>query len=165
MAAPNPSGLSEAHRKIARDLAVEAAVLGLKHAASLHYTQDAWLRWEGIREQLKAWKGQFPHHADCSAFVTWCLWNGLDHYHHHDNVNGLSWKAGYTGTLLTHGVRVDHRWTLHRADAVIYGSRWPGEHTALYIGGGLVISNGSEAGPYKLHEFYRPDVLQVRRYI
>lgn len=88
--------LSLAQRTLARDRAVQAALLGLHHAPAIHYTQGA-ERWEGISKHKVARKGQFPTHADCSAFATWCLWNGL-----HlglgvkaDVVNGESWNAGY----------------------------------------------------------------------
>lgn len=160
----NPSGLSTKNRIRARDMAIEAAVLGLKHAPQVHYTQDA-RRWDGINKHLKAWKGQFPKYADCSAFVTWCLWNGLDHFGRSDLVNGDHWKAGFTGTMLKHGRSVKHGYALQRGDAVIYGRGGTGEHTAIYIGGGLVISHGSEAGPFKLRIDYRPDLQDIRRYI
>ena len=38
MSAPNPSGLSSAHRIRARDLAIQAALLGLHNAPAIHYT-------------------------------------------------------------------------------------------------------------------------------
>jgi hypothetical protein len=156
------SGLGAEHRIKARDLAVEAAVLALHHAGAVHYTMGP-RRWEGIARDLKAFQGEYPHFADCSAFFTWCLWNGLDHFDVRDCVNGERWRGGYTGTLLTHGERV--RGGIVRADAAIYGTRFPGEHVALCIGGGLVISHGSEAGPFKLPIHYRGDLLAVRRYI
>jgi cell wall-associated NlpC family hydrolase len=158
----NVSGLSPKRRVHARDMAAEAAVLALRNAPVVHYTQTA-RRWDGIAKHLKAWRGEFPHYADCSAFVTWCLWNGLDHYGVGDVVNHERWQAGFTGTMLEHGQKLDRPWD--RGDAVIYGTGFPGEHTAIYIGGGLVISHGSEAGPFKLPVHYRPDVMAYRRYI
>lgn len=160
------SGLSTHHRSVARDRAVHAALVGLAHAASLHYTQDA-RRWEGIARHLHAEKGQCPGYADCSAFVTWCLWNALYlGYGVRDVVNAQSWRAGYTGTMLRHGKEVQHRENWMRGDAVLYGARGSnGEHTALYVGSGLVISHGSEGGPYKLPVDYRADRMSVRRYI
>jgi hypothetical protein len=158
------SGLSDTHRIRARDLAMEGAFLALAHRSEVHYTQGS-RRWQGIAGDLKAWKGEFPHYADCSSFATWCLWLGLDHYDVRDVVNGAAWKAGYTGTILQHGKRVLHLENVARGDLAIYGRGWPGSHVAICIGGGLVISHGSEAGPFKLPLHYRPDLLQIRRYI
>lgn len=162
------SGLSAPHRIRVRDLAVQAALLGLKHASALHYTQSA-QRWEGIDKKLKAWRGQYPKHADCSSFATWCLWVGLSHYGVRDTVNGESWRAGYTGTMLKHGKPVAHLSNVLRGDLVIYGSGWPGEHVAIVVGSrnGVpqVVSNGSEPGPFLLAYNYRPDVLDIRRYV
>lgn len=155
------SGLSQAHVKKAVNMTLQAAVLGLHHAPQIHYTQGP-ERWQGIDRKKKAWRGEFPTQADCSSYATWCLWNGLDHFHYPDIVNRENWKAGYTGTLLQNGHSVgDPR----PGDLVIYGPSWPGEHTAVYTGGGLVVSHGSEGGPYLLPWRYRSDVLSVRRYI
>lgn len=159
---PSVSGLSPADQIVARNMACGAAALGLHNEPALHYTQGP-ARWEGIDRNLKAWRGQFPHFADCSAFVTWCIWNGLDHFHVRDTVNGLGWRAGYTGTMLEHGRRVTGQ--LMRADAVIYGTGWPGEHTAIYVGGGLVVSHGSEAGPRLEPVHLGMPILSIRRYI
>lgn len=159
------SGLSAPHRIRARDLAMKAAFLGLRNAPSLHYTQGN-RRWEGINNNLKAWRGQFPHYADCSAFATWCLWNGLDHYGVRDTVNGQRWKAGYTGTMWTHGKQVRKRSNVLRGDLALYGNPFGATgHVAICVGGGKVISFGSEAGPFLLPIDYRADVRQIRRYI
>lgn len=158
------SGLSAKHRIEARDLAVEAALLSIRNAPLIHYTQGS-RRWEGIDKHLKAWRGEIPHYGDCSAMGTWWLWNGLDHFGVRDTVNGQNWRAGYTGTMLTHGKQVRHRANWLRGDLFIYGRGFPGAHVAMYIGGGLVASHGSESGPYKLAWDYRSDLMQVRRYI
>jgi hypothetical protein len=157
------SGLNYKDRKKARELGLKAARLGLERAPSLHYTQGA-KRWEGIAKKLKAWKGQCPAYADCSAFATWCLWNALDHFHLKDIVNGADWKGGYTGTQLQHGRVV--KYGKKPLDLVLYGQKGTtGEHVAVYVGGGKVISHGSEGGPYLLRWDYRPDVIEVRRFI
>jgi hypothetical protein len=156
------SGLSAKHVRQAVDGTLQAAVLGLHHAPSIHYTQGA-QRWSGIAGHRDASRGQYPSWADCSAYVTWCYWNGLYlRGHHSDIVNGQNWRAGYTGTMLEHGRRVA---SPIPGDAIIYGSGWPGEHVALFTGGGLVVSHGSEAGPLLLPWRYRSDVLSIRRYI
>src|SRR6185437_13452484 len=87
--------------------------------------------------------GRFPNEADCSSFAGWCYWNGLHvHLGHTDIVNGEHWLGGYTGTMLEHGRRVS---SPIAGDAIIYGRSWPGEHVAIFTGGGLVVSHGSEA--------------------
>ena len=143
---PNPSGLSDEHRVEARNLAIAAARLGLARASSLTYTQGPGRR-EGINRNLKAYRGQCPKGADCSAFVTWSIWNGLDHYGIRDTVNGARWKYGYTGTMVKHGVEVPAG-HLIRADAILYGDpfRPPTGHTALYVGGGMGLT-ASAASP------------------
>jgi cell wall-associated NlpC family hydrolase len=160
------SGLNARQRATVRRLGMKAANLGLQRKATLHYTQSWPARWEGVSKKLKAWKGQCPTHADCSSFVTWVLWNGLDHYGLKDIVNGQHWKGGYTGTLLENGREVKRGWARKLLDIIIYGQPGTtGEHTAAYVGGGMVISNGSEAGPFYLRVDYRPDRMATRRYI
>lgn len=139
-------------------LAIQAAELALAHAPAVHYTQGL-RRWEGIRLELVAQHGHYPNWADCSAFYTWCWWQALRGGP--DLLNGAAWTGGYTGTLALHGRRVS---TPMAGAAVLYGSGWPYEHVALAIGGGMVISHGSEAGPFKLPYNYRRDVAQFRVY-
>jgi cell wall-associated NlpC family hydrolase len=175
------SGLSLIHRVQARDRAVGAAMLGLSHAPNIHYTQDRPFeiaaqgrarRWEGIDARLNAKLGQYPLYADCSAFVTWCLWNGLSiPFGCRDTVNGAGWRGGYTGTLLAHGKQVRHDYNIQRADIVIYGNGGTGEHTAIVVGRRksdgktMCVSHGSEGGPYYVPIDYRIDIMQVRRAI
>lgn len=156
------SGLSPRHVKKAVNLTLEAAVLGLHHAPVIHYTQGP-TRWQGIDRDRVASRGQFPNEADCSAFASWCYWNGMHvHLGHTDTVNGEHWKGGFTGTMLDHGREVS---SPIPGDAIIYGNGGTGEHTAIYTGGGLVVSHGSEAGPLLLPWRYRSDIMAVRRYI
>lgn len=160
------SGLSPEHRVEARDRAVAAAVLSIRNAPSIHYTQDAILRWEGISKRLNAHAGQFPRHGDCSAMATWWLWNGLYiPFGVRDVVNGANWRYGFTGTQLLHGKAVIHRTNWRRGDLFIYGNGAPGKHVAMYLGDGFVASHGSEAGPFKVRYDYRSDLMAVRRYI
>lgn len=165
------SGLSANHRIEARDRTVRAAMLGLDRKDSLHYTQDA-RRWEGIDKDLRSQQGQCPHYADCSSFATWCVWNGIKvKFGVRDTVNGAAWRAGYTGTMLSNGKRVVHFSNVIRADCIIYGNGAPGKHTAIVVGRRekdnkpMVISFGSEAGPYYLPYDYRSDIMEIRRYI
>lgn len=159
------SGLSAPHRRRARELAVEAAILSIRRAPTIHYTQGP-LRWQAIDHDLKAWRGQTPSYGDCSSMATWWLWNGLDHYGVRDTVNGANWRHGYTGTMLDHGKRVVHPSNWLRGDLFIYGREGSdGAHVAMHLGGGFVASHGSEAGPYRLRWDYRGDLMAVRRYI
>lgn len=156
------SGLSPEHVREAVQRFQQAAVLALHHAPQIHYTQGA-ARWQGIDEHKVAIHNQFPTEGDCSSIDSWAYWNALYiPFKHTDTVNGEDWEAGYSGTLLEHGRAVSSPLP---GDSVIYGTEWPGEHVALYTGGGLVVSHGSEAGPLLLPVHYRPDVLSYRRYI
>jgi len=154
-------------RTRARRLAVKSAYLLLHNAQAVHYTQDAVQRWEGIRLHKRAYLGQYPAHSDCSASTTWMLWDATRSLKLPDVVNATNWQSGYTGTQQQHGVRVGlNRWRFLRGDLVFYGDQGGGvaEHVAIYVGGGQVISQGSEAGPFLLPWAYRP-VNEVRRYL
>ncbi len=143
--------------------AQQAAVLGLHHKGHIEYTEGP-LRWSGIAHHRVAASGEYPLHADCSAYVTWCLWNALKvAYGRADTVNGEHWQAGYTGTMLEHGRVVS---TPEPGDAVIYGEGWPGQHVAIYTGGGLVVSHGNSEGPKLLpwNQMGIP-VLAIHRYL
>jgi hypothetical protein len=159
------SGLSAPHRTRARYLACQAALLTIRRAPDIHYTQEMVRRWEGIAKGLKAYKAEFPRYADCSSIATWWLWQGLDHYGVRDVVNDTNWKSGYTGTMLRHGKQVVQSGNWLQGDLFIYGNGWPGSHVAMYLGGGFVASHGSEPGPFKVRWNYRSDLMQVRRYV
>jgi cell wall-associated NlpC family hydrolase len=159
------SGLRSLRRLKARKLATNAAKLSLANAPVVHYSQGV-DRWEGIDKKLKAYKGQYPKNTDCSASATWWIWNGLSHFGKRDVVNGQRWEAGYTGTMVNHGIRVKHRINYRRGDLVLYGDPYGSSgHVAMYVGRGKVISHGSEGGPYLVPWNYRSDVHSVRRYI
>src|ERR1044072_803501 len=82
-----------------------------------------------------------------------------------DTVNGEAWIAGYTGTMLTHGTRVTSDSNVLPGDLALYGSGPPGKHVTICVGGGMVISHGSEEGPFKCKLRYREDLMEIRRYI
>ncbi len=159
--------LTRPQRIVARERAVQAALLALDNADALHYTQGG-QRWQGIDDHLIAARGFFPDYADCSSFATWCLWNALRNGP--DVVNGTDWESGWTGTLVQHGREIRGRNTpILRGDLVLYGESAPFRHVAIVVGHDdgkpVVVSHGSEAGPLLLSFDYRPDVGQVRRYI
>jgi hypothetical protein len=149
----------------ARRIAVAAFALAYRNREVVHYTQGA-TRWQGINERRRYADGRYPNYADCSSMASWCLWNALTNVvgsNIGDVVNGANWQAGYTGTMLTHGIRVDNRMP---GDCVFYGRGWPGSHVAMVANDtDMVYSHGSEAGPYYVRWNYRSDVMQTRRYI
>ena len=157
-----PIGLNARDRIRARDLAIQAAALALRNNAAIKYEMDA-RRWDPIKRNRKAWRGEFGRFQDCSSFATWCLWNGLDHFGVKDIVNGQTWRAGFTGTMLDHGQRVT-RANILRGDLLFYAKNGRINHVTIYIGGGMVISHGQEPGPVKVRMDYRP-IVQIRRYI
>lgn len=162
------SGLNSRERANARRLLLQAAELGLHRAPSLHYTQGP-KRWEGIDKDLRAWRGQCPEWADCSSFATWCLYEGLRHYGVRDVVNGAAWRAGWTGTMATRGKRVIHDESIKVGDLALYGDPVGRTgHVAVVADVKprlMVISFGSDPGPFLLPLRYRSDLRQVRRYI
>ncbi len=163
------TGLNLAQRKRTRNRIKAAAYEALKRKGSMTYTQNARARWDGIRHGRRAYKHEAPRSADCSALATWCIWDGVLRYLRNgtvrtDFVNGQNWLAGYTGTQQDHGRRVTGRKLV--GDLVFYGP--PGSrvanHVAIYVGNGLVVSFGSQGGPYLLRWDYR-HVVETRRYI
>lgn len=161
------SGLGGRKRLRARALIVRAALVGWRNAEDIHYTQGD-RRWDGIKLKKNALRGQYPNYADCSSFVTWLLWVIL--YNHYgltnDIANGTGWSWGWTGTLVKHGVQVKHRVNWRRGDLIFYGDPFGASgHVAIYIGFGLVVSHGSEGGPYRIQWAYRRDFHSCRRYI
>ena len=160
--------LTKAERDRARDRAAQAALLSFHRRIHVHYTQGA-RRWNGISARKNARQGEFPFFADCSAFTTWCLWNGLFLPHRKlDVVNGLAWRHGFTGTQIRHGIKIKAG-ALMAGDLVFYASRGSTPtHVAICVGRKnhkpYVISHGQESGPLFLPFDYRRRV-QCRRYI
>ena len=146
---------------------VKAALEGVRERADIHYSQMLALRWSGIDRKLL--KTQ-PPYADCSAYATWLMWRARVKVRGNagaDIVNGQSWTAGYTGTQIQHGRK--HRSTtssrLYKAGRtlVFYGEGAAISHVAIYVGNGMVVSHGSEAGPLLLPFNYRK-VREARAY-
>lgn len=164
------SGLSPAQSAVARSRSVQAARFLLKHPGAVHYTEGS-QRWQGIAQHRVAADGEYLTEGDCSATVTWCIWNGIYvPFKVADVVNGEQWHGGFTGTMAVHGREVQHvKNVLPGADAVLYGTRAPFLHTALIIniekGKPMVMSHGSEGGPYYAPYDYRNDVAMIRRMI
>jgi NlpC/P60 family len=161
----SPIGLDRNERRRARDLACYAAIVAYKHRAEMVYTEGP-ARWSGIDDHRLGYKGEFPRAADCSAFTTWCLWNGVEHFRiKQDIVNGEEWREGYTGTMVQHGVEVDVKHLL-TGDAIFYGgTRDVPQHVCLYMGWGRVMSHGSPGDPSLLPIDFGMPFNQARRYI
>jgi len=141
---------------------VRAAMLGYKHKDEVHYTTGP-RRWDGIMNRCRSHLGRYPKWADCSSYVTWCLWDALGGPNAGpDVVNGQSWRGGYTGTLRDHGRRVSLESALP-GDLVHYGGG-TGSHVVIVVGKDKVISHGSEDGPFLVRPDYRDDLAEVRRY-
>lgn len=158
--------LSPVQRIRARRAIRRAARLLLHHAGPVHYTQGS-MRWQGIRNKRRSIKGEYPNYSDCSSSSTWEIWDAVADLIHSghvtiDFVNGLGWRAGSTYTMIRHGKRISRPRMV--GDMVFYGATYSPGHVAPYIGGGYVISHGSEGGPYLARWNYRP-VAQTRRYI
>jgi hypothetical protein len=148
---------------LAREFVAEAAWLVLEHASEVQYTQGP-RRWDGIDRGLRAWRGEFPRHADCSALVTWILWQGLGQFGVPDIVNGANWHAGFISTLLLHGRPVERHEPIKVGDLAFYLPAGR-HHVAVCIGGGRVLSHGTPHGPAKLTRDYRAGLHSIRRYI
>lgn len=160
----SPLGLDVEQRFAARQKALYSARTALAHAGIMRYSEGA-ERWSGIDEHRRAYRGEYPPVADCSAFVTWCLWDGTLLEKLSDFVNGERWRAGYTGTMTQHGVSVMGR-RLLVGDAIFYGgTRDVPQHVTIYVGSGRVISHGSPGGPRLLPIRYWDEIVDMRRYI
>ncbi len=115
-----------------RDKVVACAHWGVEHEPQIHYKET---RPMPLSKTL-------PLTTDCSGFATLCYRDAGA-----PDPNGLGYNGqGYTGTLLNHGVAVDHP---QPGDLVFYG---PGTayHVAVVVEAGpdpLTVSHGEESGP------------------
>ena len=76
------------------------------------------------------------------------------------------YRVGYGGSGNEHGKRVVHRSNVQGGDLALYGDPTGRTgHVAVCVGGGKVISFGSEPGPFLLPIDYRSDLREIRRYI
>jgi len=139
------------------------------------YSQDATLRWSGIKNSICPVSNKVPTYADCSSFVSWVFWTayGLGE----DKLNGQTWAGGYTGTMASRGVQVSKATTVNGVktpasyanaqpgDIVLYGPS-PHVHVAIYVGNGKVANYGS-TGPVKILpiNFHSSKVEQIRSVI
>lgn len=157
------SGLSWAKRREARRIVLDGVNLLWNNRGQLQYTQGP-DRWQGINLDLRVDRHRYPTQSDCSSSSTWILWNALHvKYGLGDIVNGANWKAGYTGTILTHGKTVSDWKNILPGDLLVYGAG-TGEHVVVCTGGGYAFSHGGP-GAYKLPLNYRGGPYRIRRVI
>jgi hypothetical protein len=136
-----------------------------------YYTQGP-LRWQGVRAVYGKVKTQKPpalKAGDCSAgYTRWVLW-ALEQSTGripHDIVNGLSWRAGYTGTISQVCKKVA---VPQVGDAILYGSGTYEHVTGVYdVQDQTCISHGrarAEIVSWDRHAdragFWRPDYSKI----
>lgn len=151
---------------------LRACHLAVHRASYMRYTQDASQRfdWHHKANRPRSYKGEVPHQTDCSGFASWVHWDATRKWKHGripDFINFQGWEAGHTGTMVQHGKKVSMS-SLRPLDLVFYGNEgWRPEHVAVYVGGGRVVSFGSDPGPFLLPVRYRPDagIWAPRRYL
>lgn len=139
---------------------VYQAMIAYNNRYKVHYTQGG-SRMMIVRYRIKdlvAWfRGHSYLYEDCSSIST-----GYYYIAGLPDPNGLHYNGqGYTGTLAVHG-----RWVSvpEPGDLALYGWGFPYHHVAVYVGGGRVVSHGSEIGPLLVSARYRGDLAMFRRY-
>eukprot|EP00591_Stephanopyxis_turris_P008815 CAMPEP_0195533690 /NCGR_PEP_ID=MMETSP0794_2-20130614/41006_1 /TAXON_ID=515487 /ORGANISM="Stephanopyxis turris, Strain CCMP 815" /LENGTH=207 /DNA_ID=CAMNT_0040666317 /DNA_START=9 /DNA_END=632 /DNA_ORIENTATION=+ len=149
----------------ARDGLMTAANALYANRAKEHYTEGS-ERWYGITNHVKP--PNAPLYSDCSSAATWVYWTIFGDGQ--DFLNGESWSAGYTGTMVSHGTEIKLS-SAQKGDLVFYGgvsddgdSNGAPTHVAIYIGDDMVISHGEDPVD-KVSVHYRSDINQVRKYI
>lgn len=142
----------ELHQESTIDKIVRIALYAYSQRDVIHYSQDFARRMSDFGPPPNV-----PNYTDCSGLATWvykCA--GAP------DPNGFGYNGyGYTGTMTAHGTKVSLA-SLRKGDLIFYG--FPVSHVAIYIGGGRVVSHGSEPGPLLLNMYYRSDVNHARRY-
>lgn len=128
---------------------VAYAVWAYNNRAAIHYAEIRPMRDMADLEDL-------PVYEDCSTFVTKAY-----KFAGSPDPNGLNYDgAGNTSTLRQHGRIVPEADALD-GDLPQYLSP---DHTNIYVGGGRVISLGSEIGPLLQPLDYRP-LYEIRAYL
>lgn len=141
-----------------RHRVLAAAWEGYLKRDQIHYTMGP-RRMSGVRDKILL--PNVPPYEDCSSFATWCYWvaGALD-----PNYFGFN-GYGNTGSQFPHGKHVDVAHA-RMADIAFYGwSNGEPEHEVIWAGNGMVVSNGSEGGPYYDKWNYRSDLVGIRSYL
>jgi cell wall-associated NlpC family hydrolase len=136
--------------------------LGLQKANPSFYQYS-----EPQRENPASLFGPPPIKLDCSDFVTQCYKMARLPDPSHQNYN----PPGTTHTIFPHCTQIPTEAEAQPGDLVFYGTtpvnKDNTEHVVIYIGGGQVITMGSQGDPSQTaynyradyYGFYRPDVL------
>lgn len=132
----------------------------------IRYTQKVEEGRGSIARKCEPGRAQLPAGPladDCSSSVT-----GYYRAAGAPDPSGLDYKwIGWTGTLCKHGVKVPID-QAQPGDLAFYGDREPWHHVAVVVGRKdgriMVVSHGSDPGPFLLPIDYRHDLGQVRRY-
>ena len=125
-----------------RDLIV-AIALNAAAAGTIEYTEGPG-RMSGVTGHVKA--PHLPPAADCSGFATWVYYAaGMA------DPNGAGYNGtGYTGTLWSHGSGGGKG--PKPGDLVFFGNpKSSSGHVAIYIGGGMVVSQGGPGEGPKIY--------------
>lgn len=138
------------------DTAADLRKKGLIMCNNFH--KHRWhIRYSQARPTQLRWP-KFVTRQDCSGLVSVVMWR-LGVFPH------LNWSYQNTWSLIKLGVAVRARNAAVPLDVVFYGpSANNPTHVALYIGDGMVLSNGSYP-MRKLPIDYRRDRIGIRRYI
>lgn len=133
---------------------VAAALLTYRNRDAIHYTQGP-ARMGGVRFGIMP--PHFPEFEDCSSMYTWWKFAAGA-----PDPNDLGYNGeGYTGTQANHGEYVIDPSApgTPLTTAVFYGgSGSDTEHVAMVVSSGMVVSHGSEGGPYLIPVMYRGDM-------
>jgi cell wall-associated NlpC family hydrolase len=142
---PKPKPVAPPGARVAHQARVMATY------APKHYTQV-----RPYAETLPVWR---VRGGDCSgtSILIYKLAGCKDP--NHTNYDG----SGWTGSLIQQGVGVPEI-VAKPGDLTFYG-RGASDHVVVEIGGGLVVSHGSEGGPRTLPRHYRSDYMETRRYV
>jgi len=143
-----PPGLTPVEQKRQRALAY--LVWAYNHRPQIHYAETRPMTLMNDLQHL-------PVAEDCST-----LYTKMAKYAGWPDPNGNGYDgSGNTTTLCQHGRKIT-RAQLQVGDGVFYSSP---AHVGGYVGGGRIISHGSEAGPSLTPIDYRPDLAQCRGYL
>lgn len=143
-----------AHR---RKAVVAWAKWGVAHEPQIHYRE---IRPFPLSPRL-------PFITDCSGFATFCYFHACA-----PDPNGFDYDgAGYTGTLLKHGRKINAMDCLP-GDLIVYGDPASGgHHVVIAIEAGpdpLCVSHGQERGPalikHSVEKMYQPKGITFLRF-